>query len=103
MARAIERLDERVRPPAPAAYNAIFMQKAAVGGEQESATPFNTRELRFSKMVEAAGIEPEDESPVNTAYISKKRGKNLAIQGVARISWSRQKAESRRSGALIGH
>ena len=34
------------------------MQKAAVGEEQENATPFNTRELRSSKMVEAAGIEP---------------------------------------------
>jgi len=35
MARAIERLDERVRPHAPAADNAIFMQKVAVGPEQE--------------------------------------------------------------------
>ena len=33
MARAIERLDERVRPSAPAADNAIIMQKVAVGAE----------------------------------------------------------------------
>ena len=59
MARAIERLDERVRPHAPAADNAITMKKVAVGSELKSATPFNTRELRFSKMVEAAGIEPQ--------------------------------------------
>ena len=45
-------------PPAPAADNAIFMQKAAVGEEQESATPIENKELRSSKMVEAAGIEP---------------------------------------------
>ncbi len=36
MARAIERLDERVRPPAPAADNAIIMQKMAVGAEQKN-------------------------------------------------------------------
>jgi hypothetical protein len=34
------------------------MQKAAVGEEQENTIPFNNRELRSSKMVEAAGIEP---------------------------------------------
>ena len=57
MARAIERLDERVRPPAPAADNAIIMQKVAVGSELKNATPCITTELRSSKMVEAAGIE----------------------------------------------
>ena len=36
MARAIERLDERVRPPAPSADNAIIMQKMAVGAEQKN-------------------------------------------------------------------
>jgi|TARA_B110000438_G_scaffold294375_1_gene335687 hypothetical protein len=32
--------------------------KKMVGSDLKSATPFDTRELRCSKMVEAAGIEP---------------------------------------------
>jgi hypothetical protein len=46
-------------------------------------------------MVEAAGIEPEDEAPVNTAYISKKEAKTLqfkGLQGSAGVS-KKQKAE----------
>ena len=46
-------------------------------------------------MVEAAGIEPEDESPVNTAYISKKEAKTLQckeLQGSAGVG-KKQKAE----------
>ena len=39
MARAIERLDERVRPPVPATDNAIIMQKMAVGTKYKSASP----------------------------------------------------------------
>ena len=49
MARAIERLDERVRPPAPAADNAIFMQKAAVGAEYKSASPNKLRTCASQK------------------------------------------------------
>ncbi len=45
---------------------ALFMQKAAVGAEQESATPFDNRELRSSKMVEAAGIEPVEVKSAET-------------------------------------
>ena len=51
------------------------MQKAAVGGEQESATPFNTRELRFSKMVGAAGIEPEGTRSKHNAEPAQNRAK----------------------------
>ena len=36
---------------------AVYQQ--AVGSELKNATPFITRELRSSKMVEAAGIEPQ--------------------------------------------
>ena len=46
-------------------------------------------------MMEAAGIEPEDESPVNTAYISKKEAKTLQfkeLQGSAGVG-KKQKAE----------
>ena len=71
------------------------MQKAAVGEEQENATPFNTRELRSSKMVETAGIEPEDESPVNTADIGKKGAKSLQFKGLQASAGvgEKQKAE----------
>ena len=65
------------------------VSKVAVGSELKNATPFITRELRSPKMVEAAGIEPEDESPVNTADMGKKGGKFPTIQGVARIGWSK--------------
>ena len=46
-------------------------------------------------MVEAAGIEPEDESTVNTAYISKKEAKTLQfkeLHGSAAVG-KKQKAE----------
>ena len=59
------------------------------GRPLKSATPFDTRELRSPKLVETAGIEPEDESPVNTADMGKKGGKFPTIQGVARIGWSK--------------
>ncbi|HIG52835.1 MAG TPA: hypothetical protein EYQ18_02385 [Candidatus Handelsmanbacteria bacterium] len=58
MARTIEKLDERVRPPTPETNNAMSMQKIAIGSELKNATSIITRELRSSKMVEAAGIEP---------------------------------------------
>ena len=46
-------------------------------------------------MVEAAGIEPEDESPVNTADMGKKGANSLefkGLQGSAGVS-KKQKAE----------
>ena len=58
MAKVIERLDERVRSPTPATDNTIIMQKMAVGAERKSASPKGIKDLRFSKMVETAGIKP---------------------------------------------
>ena len=43
----------------------MIMQKFAVGSEQKSATPFTKIELRSSKMVEAAGIEPVEAKNAN--------------------------------------
>ena len=66
-----------------------------VGSDLKSATPFDTRELRSSKMVEAAVIEPEDGSPVDTANRGKKGAKSLQfkeLQASAGVS-KKQKAE----------
>ena len=51
--------------------------------------------MRSQKMVEAAEIEPEDESPVNTADMGKMGAKSLqfkGLQGSAGVS-KKQKAE----------
>ena len=61
-----DRLSEAVEKVAimlqPEAERATYVQRQAVGAETESATPFDNRELRFPKLVEAAGVEPEVDS-----------------------------------------
>ncbi len=53
-------------------------------------------------MVEAAGIEPEDESPVDSANRSKKRSKIPAIQEVASIDWGKKKQNAEEAAHLSG-
>ena len=81
IARAIERLDERVRPPVPATDNTIIMQKMAVGTKYKSASPQKIKDLRFSKMVEAAGIEPASET--KSAKIYYVRSRSLEVSSSA--------------------
>ena len=50
-----EKVAAKIRP---AADNATFMPRQAVGAEKKR-NPLNYKELRSSKMVEAAGIEPQ--------------------------------------------
>jgi integrase len=50
---------------------AVYQQ--AVGSELKNATPFITRELRSSKMVEAAGIEPASEIKSTKTYYVRSR------------------------------
>ena len=69
--------------------------RKVVGAEHESATLLNNRELRSSKMVEAARIEPEAGAPVSTADMGKKGAKTLQLKGLrgsAGVS-KKQKAE----------
>ena len=56
---AVERVGEVVLSEA---NRAPSVHKLAVGAEAESATPFDNRELRFPKLVEAAGVEPASEN-----------------------------------------
>ena len=53
----------------------MIMQKFAVGSELKSATPFTKIELRSSKMVEAAGIEPEGTQSKHNAEPAQNRAK----------------------------
>ena len=56
-AHIVEEVGEFLRPKEAEVVPELY--RKAVGAEQESATPLNNRELHSSKMVEAAGIEPE--------------------------------------------
>jgi hypothetical protein len=51
------------------------LYRKAVGAELESATPFKNRELRSSKMVQAAGIEPEGTRSKHNAEPAQNRAK----------------------------
>ena len=56
LSEAVERVASMLQPERK---RAIYVQRQAVGAEAESATPIDNRELRFPKLVEAAGVEPE--------------------------------------------
>jgi hypothetical protein len=56
LANIVEEVGEFLRPKEQEVVPELYRQ--VVGAETESATPFDNRKLRSSKMVEAAGIEP---------------------------------------------
>jgi hypothetical protein len=59
LAAVVESIAEKLED-GPECVPAVYRQ--AVGAEQESAAPFNNRELHSFKMVEAAEIEPQGNS-----------------------------------------
>ena len=70
LSQAVEKVAENLTP---SKNRATCVPRLAMGAEQESATPVETRGCASKRMVEAAGIEPASENGSTLTYYVRSR------------------------------